>query len=135
MNFFLVSIVTGLAAFVAYFGNGLIYGLSAKFIDANIPAQHRYTAYNLPLGERPLRSALFGVEVVLRRRFGRLCGPGQIVRGHCRSSLPRKELPAPWSIQRSMAAEVCLPQADRVSPKKRCAAWGITPAGLHLHRF
>ena len=34
------------AAFVGEFplslGNGLIYGLSAKFIDANLPMEHRY---------------------------------------------------------------------------------------------
>mmetsp|Transcript_29336 Transcript_29336/g.69196 ORF Transcript_29336/g.69196 Transcript_29336/m.69196 type:complete len:442 (+) Transcript_29336:43-1368(+) len=47
LNFLLLAIVTGIAAFLAYFGNGLIYGLSAKYIDAYIPPQHRYTAYNL----------------------------------------------------------------------------------------
>ena len=47
LNFLLVPIITGLAAFIAYFGNGLVYGLSAQFIDAYIPAEHRYTAYNL----------------------------------------------------------------------------------------
>ncbi|CAJ1349110.1 unnamed protein product [Effrenium voratum] len=47
LNFLLFSIATGIAAFVAYFGNGLIYGLSAKFIDSQIPLEHRYAAYNL----------------------------------------------------------------------------------------
>lgn len=47
LNFLLIPIITGLAAFTAYFGNGLIYGLSAQFIDGYIPEEHRYTAYNL----------------------------------------------------------------------------------------
>jgi len=47
LNFLLQAIVTGLAALVANFGNGFIYGLSAKFIDTFIPAEHRYAAYNL----------------------------------------------------------------------------------------
>eukprot|EP00435_Cladocopium_sp_Y103_P040768 s901_g11.t1 len=47
LNFLLIPIITGFAAFIAYFGNGLVYGLSAQFIDAYIPAEHRYTAYNL----------------------------------------------------------------------------------------
>jgi hypothetical protein len=40
-------IITGFAVFISNFGNGFIYGLSAKFIDAFIPEEHRYTAYNL----------------------------------------------------------------------------------------
>ncbi|CAK9043903.1 Mycosubtilin synthase subunit A [Durusdinium trenchii] len=47
LNFLLIPIVTGVAAGVAYFGNGLIYGLSAKYIDAHVPLEHRYTSYNL----------------------------------------------------------------------------------------
>eukprot|EP00438_Fugacium_kawagutii_P006979 Skav233376 [mRNA] locus=scaffold1038:71706:72995:+ [translate_table: standard] len=47
LNFLLIPSVTGLAAFIAYFGNGLVYGLSAQYIDAYIPPEHRYTAYNL----------------------------------------------------------------------------------------
>jgi len=47
LNFLLLAIVTGIAAFIANFGNGFIYGLSAKFIDTFIPAEHRYAAYNL----------------------------------------------------------------------------------------
>jgi hypothetical protein len=47
LNFFLQAIVTGLAAFIANFGNGFMYGLSSKYIDAFVPAEHRYAAYNL----------------------------------------------------------------------------------------
>ncbi|CAJ1343120.1 unnamed protein product [Effrenium voratum] len=72
MNFLLLALVTAvarshgstgwrstdgraiyLAAFIANFGNGLIYGLcfgklrSAKFIDWKLPEEHRYAAYNL----------------------------------------------------------------------------------------
>lgn len=47
LNFLLLAIVTGIAAFIAYFGNGFIYGLSAKFIDTYIPLEHRFAAYNL----------------------------------------------------------------------------------------
>jgi len=47
LNFLLIPIVTGLAAFISYFGNGLVYGLSAKFIDSRIAKEHQYTAYNL----------------------------------------------------------------------------------------
>lgn len=47
LNFLLIPIITGFAAFIAYFGNGLVYGLSAQYIDAYIAAEHRYTAYNL----------------------------------------------------------------------------------------
>merc|ERR1712151_1279409 len=47
LDFLLIAIITGIAAFISYFGNGLIYGLSAKFIDAYIPQEHRYAAYNL----------------------------------------------------------------------------------------
>lgn len=43
----LIPIVTGLAAFIANFGNGFIYGLSAKYIDQFIEEEHRYAAYNL----------------------------------------------------------------------------------------
>lgn len=46
MTFLLVPIVTALAALISNFGNGFIYGLSAKFIDSYIPEEHRYTAYN-----------------------------------------------------------------------------------------
>ncbi|CAJ1435574.1 unnamed protein product [Effrenium voratum] len=47
MNFLLLALVTAVAAFIANFGNGLIYGLSAKFIDWKLPEEHRYAAYNL----------------------------------------------------------------------------------------
>lgn len=44
---FLTPIVTGIGVFIANFGNGFIYGLSAKYIDMYIPEEHRYAAYNL----------------------------------------------------------------------------------------
>eukprot|EP00933_Yihiella_yeosuensis_P044700 TRINITY_DN39966_c0_g1_i1.p1 TRINITY_DN39966_c0_g1~~TRINITY_DN39966_c0_g1_i1.p1 ORF type:complete len:469 (+),score=62.23 TRINITY_DN39966_c0_g1_i1:149-1555(+) len=47
LNFLLQAIVAGFAAFIAYFGNGFIYGLSSKFIDAYVQPEHRYAAYNL----------------------------------------------------------------------------------------
>jgi len=47
LDFLLIGWVTGVAAFISNFGNGFIYGLSAKFIDAHIPEEHRYTSYNL----------------------------------------------------------------------------------------
>lgn len=47
LYFLLIPVVTGLGVFIANFGNGFIYGLSAKFIDAYLPQEHRYTAYNL----------------------------------------------------------------------------------------
>jgi hypothetical protein len=47
LYFLLLAIVTGFAAFISNFGNGFIYGLSAKYIDQFVPAQHRYAAYNL----------------------------------------------------------------------------------------
>merc|ERR1719419_159134 len=47
LNFFLIAIVTGIASFVSNFGNGFIYGLSAKYIDVYIPEEHHYAAYNL----------------------------------------------------------------------------------------
>jgi len=47
LNFFLIAIVTGIASFISNFGNGFIYGLSAKFIDSYVPIEHHYTAYNL----------------------------------------------------------------------------------------
>merc|ERR1719160_2280868 len=47
LNFLLLSIVTGIACFISNFGNGFIYGCSAKFIDSYIPEEHRYAAYNL----------------------------------------------------------------------------------------
>lgn len=47
MNFLTIALVSALAAFISNFGNGFIYGLSAKFIDAYIPEEHRYAAYNL----------------------------------------------------------------------------------------
>jgi len=43
----LIPLVTGLATFIANFGNGFIYGLSAKYIDQFIEEEHRYAAYNL----------------------------------------------------------------------------------------
>lgn len=47
LNFLLIPIVAGLATFIANFGNGFIYGLSAKYIDSFILEEHRYAAYNL----------------------------------------------------------------------------------------
>ncbi|CAL1155937.1 unnamed protein product, partial [Cladocopium goreaui] len=47
LDFLLLALVTVVAAFIANFGNGFIYGLSAKFIDWKIAEEHRYTAYNL----------------------------------------------------------------------------------------
>lgn len=47
LNFLLLAIVSGFAVFIAFFGNGFIYGLSAKYIDTYIPEEHRYTAYNV----------------------------------------------------------------------------------------
>merc|ERR1719245_274445 len=47
LDFLLIPLVTGLAAFISNFGNGFIYGLSAKFIDSYVPEVHRYAAYNL----------------------------------------------------------------------------------------
>jgi hypothetical protein len=47
LDFLLIPIVTGIAAFVSNFGNGFIYGLSAKFIDLYVSEEHRYAAYNL----------------------------------------------------------------------------------------
>eukprot|EP00928_Gymnodinium_smaydae_P091570 TRINITY_DN75295_c0_g1_i1.p1 TRINITY_DN75295_c0_g1~~TRINITY_DN75295_c0_g1_i1.p1 ORF type:complete len:451 (+),score=70.85 TRINITY_DN75295_c0_g1_i1:50-1402(+) len=47
MNFLLLPIVSAFAVFISNFGNGFIYGLSAKYIDLYIPEQHRYAAYNL----------------------------------------------------------------------------------------
>jgi len=47
LDFLLIPIVTGIAAFISNFGNGFIYGLSAKFIDLYVPEEHRYAAYNL----------------------------------------------------------------------------------------
>eukprot|EP00746_Dinoflagellata_sp_MGD_P168061 gnl/MRDRNA2_/MRDRNA2_99182_c0_seq1.p1 gnl/MRDRNA2_/MRDRNA2_99182_c0~~gnl/MRDRNA2_/MRDRNA2_99182_c0_seq1.p1 ORF type:complete len:462 (+),score=39.00 gnl/MRDRNA2_/MRDRNA2_99182_c0_seq1:55-1386(+) len=47
LNFLLLSIVTGIACFISNFGNGFIYGCSAKFIDMYVPEEHRYAAYNL----------------------------------------------------------------------------------------
>eukprot|EP00439_Symbiodinium_sp_Y106_P055870 s5696_g7.t2 len=47
LDFLLLALVTALAAFIANFGNGFIYGLSAKFIDWGIAEEHRYAAYNL----------------------------------------------------------------------------------------
>jgi len=47
MYFLLIPIVTGIGAFIANFGNGFIYGLSAKFIDQYIPEEHRYASYNM----------------------------------------------------------------------------------------
>ena len=47
LDFLLLALVTVLAAFISNFGNGFIYGLSAKFIDWKIAEEHRYTAYNL----------------------------------------------------------------------------------------
>eukprot|EP00440_Ansanella_granifera_P054235 gb/GFBE01058788.1/.p2 GENE.gb/GFBE01058788.1/~~gb/GFBE01058788.1/.p2 ORF type:complete len:349 (-),score=87.01 gb/GFBE01058788.1/:34-1080(-) len=47
LDFLLIALITGLAAFISNFGNGLIYGLSAKFIDTSIAEEHRYAAYNL----------------------------------------------------------------------------------------
>jgi hypothetical protein len=43
----LIPIISGIAAFISNFGNGFIYGLSAKFIDAYIPVEHHYAAYNM----------------------------------------------------------------------------------------
>ncbi|CAK9071338.1 Hypothetical protein (Fragment) [Durusdinium trenchii] len=50
MDFLLLALVTVLAVFISNFGNGFIYGLSAKFIDWKIAEEHRYTVYNLWLG-------------------------------------------------------------------------------------
>jgi hypothetical protein len=47
LNWLLIPILTGIAAFISNFGNGFIYGLSAKFIDAYIPVEHHYAAYNM----------------------------------------------------------------------------------------
>lgn len=47
LNFLKIAAVNGPAVFLAFFGNGFIYGLSAKFIDTHIPQEHRYAAYNL----------------------------------------------------------------------------------------
>jgi len=47
LDFLLLALVTALAAFISNFGNGFIYGLSAKFIDFAIAEEHRYAAYNL----------------------------------------------------------------------------------------
>jgi len=47
LDFLLIPIVTGIAAFISNFGNGFIYGLSAKFIDLYVSEEHRYAAYNL----------------------------------------------------------------------------------------
>eukprot|EP00913_Durusdinium_trenchii_P001105 g1013.t1 len=47
MDFLLLALVTVLAVFISNFGNGFIYGLSAKFIDWKIAEEHRYTVYNL----------------------------------------------------------------------------------------
>lgn len=45
--FLVIPIISGIAAFISNFGNGFIYGLSAKFIDAYIPIEHHYAAYNM----------------------------------------------------------------------------------------
>jgi len=47
LDFFMIGLLNGLAVFIANFGNGFIYGLSAKFIDAFLPQEHQYAAYNL----------------------------------------------------------------------------------------
>mmetsp|Transcript_71733 Transcript_71733/g.126624 ORF Transcript_71733/g.126624 Transcript_71733/m.126624 type:complete len:439 (+) Transcript_71733:44-1360(+) len=47
LTFLLIAIVTGIATFISNFGNGFIYGLSAKYIDSYIAEEHRYAAYNL----------------------------------------------------------------------------------------
>lgn len=47
MCWLLIPIITGIATFISNFGNGFIYGLSAKFIDAYIPVEHHYAAYNM----------------------------------------------------------------------------------------
>jgi len=47
LAFLLIAIVSGIAAFIANFGNGFIYGLSAKYIDQYIAEEHQYAAYNL----------------------------------------------------------------------------------------
>eukprot|EP00442_Polarella_glacialis_P019413 CAMPEP_0115053092 /NCGR_PEP_ID=MMETSP0227-20121206/3310_1 /TAXON_ID=89957 /ORGANISM="Polarella glacialis, Strain CCMP 1383" /LENGTH=440 /DNA_ID=CAMNT_0002437345 /DNA_START=49 /DNA_END=1371 /DNA_ORIENTATION=- len=47
LTFLLLALVTAFAAFISNFGNGFIYGLSAKYIDGYIPQEHRYAAYNL----------------------------------------------------------------------------------------
>merc|ERR1712137_596843 len=46
LNFLLLSIVSGFAVFIAFFGNGFIYGLSKKYFDMYIPQEHQYAATN-----------------------------------------------------------------------------------------
>jgi len=46
LNFLLLAIVSGFAVFIAFFGNGFIYGLSKKFFDIYIPKEHHYACAN-----------------------------------------------------------------------------------------
>jgi len=42
----LIALVTLPSAFLAFWGNGLVYGVSAKFIDRFIPQEHNMAAYS-----------------------------------------------------------------------------------------
>eukprot|EP00435_Cladocopium_sp_Y103_P042067 s2161_g11.t1 len=84
LDFLLLALVTVVAAFIANFGNGFIYGLSAKFIDWKIAEEHRYTAYNFKF--------MLWSSVVLCRRLGRLCWTGCAVSVVGRSGVQWKTL-------------------------------------------
>jgi len=45
--FLITPLVTGVGTYVALFGQGFIYGLSAKYIDTFVPQEHNYAAYML----------------------------------------------------------------------------------------
>eukprot|EP00928_Gymnodinium_smaydae_P028846 TRINITY_DN21893_c0_g4_i2.p1 TRINITY_DN21893_c0_g4~~TRINITY_DN21893_c0_g4_i2.p1 ORF type:complete len:434 (-),score=45.71 TRINITY_DN21893_c0_g4_i2:157-1290(-) len=44
---FAIAVVTLLAAFLAFWGNGLGYGVAAKYIDSYVPAEHNRAVYSL----------------------------------------------------------------------------------------
>mmetsp|Transcript_81786 Transcript_81786/g.210651 ORF Transcript_81786/g.210651 Transcript_81786/m.210651 type:complete len:448 (+) Transcript_81786:73-1416(+) len=42
-----IAVVTLIAIFMAFWGNGLVYGISAKYIDRFVPEEHNLAAYSV----------------------------------------------------------------------------------------
>jgi len=42
-----IAVLTWLAAFMAFWGNGMVYGVSAKYFDAFVPREHNRSMYSL----------------------------------------------------------------------------------------
>jgi len=97
-----IGIVNCIAVFIANFGNGFIYGLSAKYIDGFIPEEHRYASYNLWCfcGDLGGYAGQSSISVKLARE---VCG-GQSYTYVCATELPTANATAGAAVANTTAA-------------------------------